>query len=227
MRLELSEIIACPSCGPPHVMVAVVAEANGPRVRSGFLGCPACQSRFPIEEGVLRLADPQNSGDAETETEPVREPVEAMDACPVDAEREAILVAAVLGLGEGHGCVLLGPGLAPIAPEVAAIAGRWEVLSLVTASRFAADGPGNLSRVVVNESEPLPVLRGRCAAAATTGDAPGRFDGLSAGAFAAALSPLGRLAVVRPGPQSEEEVRSAGLRIVSVDPRVVLAAREA
>lgn len=176
---------------------------------------------------MLRLADPENSGAAETETEPVREPVEAMDAYPADDEGEAILVAAVLGLGEGHGCVLLGPGLAPIASEVAAIAGRWEVLSLVTDWRFSADGPGNLTRVVANDSEPLPVLGGRCAAAATTGDAPGRFDGWSTRAFAAALSPLGRLAVVRPGPESEEEARSAGLRVVSVDPRVVLAAREA
>ena len=226
MRLELSEIIACPSCGPPCVMVAVVAEASGPRVKSGFLGCPACQSRFPIEEGVLWLVDRDDPGAGESEADRAGEPVGGLDAHRADTEGEAILVAAVLGLGEGHGCVLLGPGLAPIAAEVAAMAARWEVLSLVTGSPPAVEGPENLSRVVVG-LEALPVLGGRCAAAAVAGDAAGRFEGERAGAFAGTLSPLGRLAVVRPGPESEQEVRRAGLRVVSVDPRVVLAAREA
>ena len=55
MLLELSEILACPACGPPQVMVAVVHESAGHRVTHGFLGCPACDSRFPIEEGTVHL----------------------------------------------------------------------------------------------------------------------------------------------------------------------------
>ena len=50
MLLELSEVLACPRCGPPQVMVAVVHESVGHRVTRGFLGCPTCDSRFPIEE---------------------------------------------------------------------------------------------------------------------------------------------------------------------------------
>jgi hypothetical protein len=79
----------------------------------------------------------------------------------------------------------------------------------------------------VSGIERPPILESRVAAAAMTGSAPfGSSDG-RVRAFAATLSPLGRLAVVRPGPESEEEVRNAGLRVVSVDPRVVLAAAEA
>lgn len=216
MRLELSELIACPVCGPPRVMVAVVREAAGPRVHSGFLGCPSCEARFPIEGGALYLSkDPGEATPAGRTVGPAGAGADAHSA-------ETIMIAAVLGLGEGSGCALVGPGLARMAAGIAEVAGGWEILSLVEAGGAKPGDPENLSRVIISGLESPPVLAGRFPAVAVKGDgAPARVA-----AYASCLAPLGRLAVVRPGPGSAEAVLAAGLRVVVSDARVILASRE-
>ena len=120
MLLELSEVLACPRCGPPQVMVAVVHESVGYRVTSGFLGCPTCDSRFPIEESTVHLQ----------RQEPGEQP-EASAPSPVSlTDESAMLIGAVLDLEQGSGHVLLGPELSEVADAVAALAERWEVVSL-------------------------------------------------------------------------------------------------
>ena len=46
MLLELSEVLACPQCGPPQVMVAVVQESVGHRVTSIY--CEMHHSLFDL-----------------------------------------------------------------------------------------------------------------------------------------------------------------------------------
>jgi len=211
LLLELSEILACPVCGPPQVMVAVVHESVGHRVTSGFLGCPACDARFPIEEGTVHLV-PQ--GVAELPKAP-----RALSGSTPD--EEAVLVGAVLDLTHGHGHVLLGPGLAAIADAVAALAEGWEVVSLMTSGPDEEPRSANVSRVVVGEFEILPVLRGRFGAAALGGDP----DADRIRAVAAALAPLGRLAIVAPGPGAVSAIRDAGFEVIAADDRVAVASR--
>jgi len=209
--LELSEILACPVCGPPQVMVAVVHEAVGHRVTSGFMGCPACAARFPIEEGTVHLV-PQ--GVAEVPSAPL-----ALSGSGSD--ETAVLVGAVLDLARGHGHVLLGPELAAIADAVAALAEGWEIVSLMNSRPDEAPESANVSRVVVGEVEHLPVLRGRFGAAALGGDP--EADRIRA--IAAALAPLGRLAIVEPGPGAVAAMRDAEFEVIAADDRVAVASR--
>jgi uncharacterized protein YbaR (Trm112 family) len=211
--LDLSEVLACPVCGPPQIMVAVVHESEGRRVASGFLGCPACDGRFRIDSGVVRLL---------SATAPSPEPAESDSfSLPSGVEETAVLVGAVLDLAGESGCVLLGPGLAGIAGSLAAIAGRSEVVSFTHAAPHPPVAAPNLSTIVVSGDGPLPVLEGRFRAAALCGE-PGeaRIRGV-----AAALRPPGRLAILAPAPGAAHAMRDAGLHVVAADERVAVASK--
>jgi len=211
MLLDLSEILACPVCGPPQVMVAVVYESVGHRVTRGFLGCPTCDSRFPIEEGAVHLLRQE-----------LRESPGVSASSPIPATEEAaMLVGAVLDLARGSGHVLLGSELVAIADAVAGLADRWEVVSLSAELPAHAAGSTNVSRIVVPDGESPPVLPGRCGAVALAGDPP--LDRVRQ--FASALGPLGRLAIVAPGPGAVEAMQEAGLEVIASDDRVAVASR--
>jgi uncharacterized protein YbaR (Trm112 family) len=211
MLLELSEVLACPQCGPPQVMVAVVHESVGHRVTRGFLGCPTCDSRFPIEEREVHLQG-QEPG----------EELEAPASSRVSlAAESAMLIGAVLDLAQGSGHVLLGPELSDTADAVASLAERWEVVSLSGVRPAHAAQSTNVSRIILAAGGPPPVLPGRFGAAALAGDpATDRVR-----QYAAALRPLGRLAILAPGPGSVEAMREAGLDLKAGDERVAVASR--
>lgn len=215
MLLELSEVLACPACGPPQVMVAVVHESAGHRVTRGFLGCPACDARFPIEEGVVDLTREEN-GRGDT-----RLPDASLAAPGPTSDETAILVGAVLDLSRGSGRVLLGPGLAGIAVAVGTLAERWEVVSLVGARPAEVSGYDRISRLIVPEAGRLPLLRGRFGAAALAGDPSA--DRLRE--VAAALVPLARLAIVAPGTGVVSAMQEAGLEVIAADERVAVGSR--
>jgi hypothetical protein len=154
--------------------------------------------------------------------EPESAPSPGQTAAPpgVVPEEGALLVGAVLDLARGNGYVLLGSELVGIADDVAALAGGWEVVSL---ARVRPDAPrsSNLSRIVWSETVPLPVLRGRFGAVALAGEQ--EADRIRA--FANAIGPLGRLAIVAPGPGAVEAMSEAGLEVIAADDRVVVACR--
>ena len=213
MLLELSEVLACPRCGPPQVMVAVVHESVGHRVTRGFLGCPTCDSRFPIEERVVHL-QPQGSGEQPEASFPSRVSL---------AHESAMLIGAVLDLAQGSGYVLVGPELSEMADAVASVAERWEVVSLGGGRPAHMAPSANVSRIIPPAGGSLPVLPGRFGSAALAGDpTPDRVR-----QYAAALRPLGRLAIVAPGPGSVGAMREAGLDLVAGDERVAVASRRA
>ena len=211
MLLELSEILACPECGPPQVMVAVVHEALGHRVTRGFLGCPACDSRFSIEEGAVHLVR-QESRDSRAASMTPTVPV---------PEEAAMLAGAVLDLARGSGHLLVAPELATIVDAVAALAERWEVVSLGAIPSNHGGQSVNVSRIVVPDGETAPVLAGRCRAAVLAGDPSSH----RIREFARALGPLGRLAIIAPGSGAVAAMREAGLEVIASDKRVAVALR--
>jgi uncharacterized protein YbaR (Trm112 family) len=213
MLLELSEVLACPRCGPPQVMVAVVHESVGRRVRSGFLGCPACDSRYPVEEGAVYLTARDEDG-----PDAASGPPDPFDPDPAEG---AVLLAAVLDLTGRSGYVLLGPGLEGLAGATAAVSESCEVVSLASGGEIPAAAESELSRIVGCGEAPVPVLSGRFTAAALAGDADERL----VREFARALGPRGRLAVLHPAPGAVDAMREAGLEVIAADPRVAVASR--
>jgi hypothetical protein len=108
-----------------------------------------------------------------------------------------------------------------MADAVASLAERWEVVSLGGGRPAPAAQSTNVSRIIPPAGGSLPVLPGRFGAAALAGDpTPDRVR-----EYAAALRPLGRLAIVAPGPGSVGAMREAGLDLVAGDERVAVASR--
>lgn len=217
MLLELSEILACPTCGPPQVMVAVVHEGRGHLVERGFMACPGCDARFPIEAGVVHLAGRAEGESAEADAG-------AADAGAADsgaAHERAVIAAALLGLeGEG-GLLLFGPGLDRVARAVAGLAERWSVVSLCRAAPGSGPSPSNLSHIVVPHAESLPVLSGRAAGVVLDG----RDGERHVGEAGRALVPGGRLVVLAPEDDLSASLEGAGLAVKAADHRALLATR--
>lgn len=206
MLLELSEILACPSCGPPQALVAVVFASEGRRVLDGFLGCPGCDSRFPITSAVVRF---------EPEDGAVQRPV-SPGTLP---DETPLLIAALLDLSRGRGHVLLGHGLAEAAVELAGLAPGWEVICLETAEAPTA-GPVAVSRLVVG-ARPLPLQPGMLGAMALAGE-----PALELLPEAQRLLVRGgRLVVLAPPEGTAVEASRIGLDVVAADDRALLAVR--
>ena len=118
MFIELAEVLDCPVCSDGYGLVAFVSRADRRRVLDGRLGCPICEVEFPIETGAVRLAEEAT-------------PEVQWD----DPAGMALRLAALLGVSERDGSVvLLGPGVGGLAPRVAALAEKIEVLAVVDGS---------------------------------------------------------------------------------------------
>lgn len=57
MRKDLMEILACPLCKGPLELTA--EEESGDEVVRGYLTCPRCSERYPIEDRIPNLLPPE------------------------------------------------------------------------------------------------------------------------------------------------------------------------
>ncbi len=192
-------------------MVAVVSEGRGSRVIHGFLGCPACDGRFPIEQGTVYLGE----GEPDAAAEPVEPP-------PLPDE-PAVLLGAVLDVGRGSGRLLLAPELGAVAEDLTRLTERWEVVSLLQAGPAPSEPGERLTHVVLPDGGDLPVLPGRFRAVALAGSP----DSPDLARYAKALAPLGRIAVLAPDEETAGALSEAGLEVMAADSRVAVAARRA
>jgi uncharacterized protein YbaR (Trm112 family) len=227
--IELAEVLVCPVCRSQHDegmlqgLVAVVGELRDRKVIGGWLGCPACEARYPIQDGAVcfALAPPEardRSGGGPSTTESPR------GSSGPQAET-ALLVAALLSLQEVAGYVLLGQGLGTMAEELSRLAPASEIVAL----RGREEGPvsppsAGVTHLSDTPEGSLPLRAASIAAAAILG---AREDVIAEAARV--LKPAGCLAVLGSSPAREEAVlsllRSAGLDPIVVDPQAIVARR--
>src|SRR4051812_49966499 len=125
MHILLTDILACPRCGPEFGLVLLADRVEERRVLEGRLGCPNCREQFPVRGGELDARLPA-AAPASTDGEGAADDV----ASTVDDPGAAVRLAALLGLAEAEGAVLIaGPGAA-LAAEVAALVGGLGVVAL-------------------------------------------------------------------------------------------------
>jgi uncharacterized protein YbaR (Trm112 family) len=110
MFIELTDHLRCPADHEEAFLVLLPGLIEGRSVRSGTLGCPVCDRRFTISDGVLHVGDV---------------PVSPSPATALDANALTSLVG--LG-GPGGYLVLVGPpaavwrDVAALTPGVALVA---------------------------------------------------------------------------------------------------------
>lgn len=217
MYIELSEVLVCPDCGPDANLVLMVDRREGRRVLSGTLACSRCDARYSVRQGVIRLGEPEPGSPS---------------AGPADAGDVATEVAALLELHRRAGVVVLGPGLAPVARRVAALAERADVL-LVTPGGGRSMGEEGSDEEGSDEGESGGLT---VAAGVPDGDLPVRARRLSGVALldpsvahvrqgASALGPGGRMAALRPSAGARRAVEASGLEVVASEERAVVAER--
>lgn len=196
MHILLTDVLTCPRCGPEFGLILLADRIGDRRVLEGRLGCPNCREQYPIRAGVVDVRLP--GADADTESA----------ATTGDAQEGAVRLAALLGLADAQGTVLVaGPGAA-LAGGVAALVPELEVVALTG----APGDPGGLPGVtrMVGAMAPLPFRAGKLRGVAFTGGA----DGAALTEGLRVLQPGARLVVENAAPGTGEALAGLGAQVI-------------
>jgi len=194
MHILLTDILSCPRCGPGFGLVLLADRVEERRVLEGRLGCPNCREQYPVHGGALDARLPGEAPSAEPE------------AAPEDPGA-AVRLAALLGLAEARGTVLVaGPGAA-LAPEIAALVPELEVVALASEPEDGEERPG-VSRVASGAA--LPFRSGTLRGVALTGGA----DPARLAEAARVLQPGARLVVERAPAGTAQTIAALGAQVM-------------
>jgi uncharacterized protein YbaR (Trm112 family) len=150
----LTDVVVCPRCGPEFGLIILADRIDARRVVEGRLGCPNCRESYPVRGGVADLRPPGA---------PHPEPSPSADAPIGDAlEAEGVRLAALLGLADAGGLVLLEGYAAAVAGAVSAVVPAAEVVAMAAAPEPTGAAPEGVSRVLGTHPFPFraSALRG-------------------------------------------------------------------
>lgn len=208
MHLLLTDRLSCPRCGPEFGLILLADHMDDRRVVDGTLGCPNCRDAFPVRGGFGDLRAPPRAG-----LPPGRagEPREADTG-------DVLRLAALLGVAEGPGTLLLAGSVARLAGGLADQVPGVEVVALDGDMARWPEAP-RVSRMVARPGIPFfsRTLRG----VAVDGALGPRW-------VAEAARVAARLArvVVEEAPEGAEAVlREGGLTVLAAEAGTVVAAR--
>jgi len=202
---ELTDLLACPRCGPAHGLVLLAQEVKDRRVKNGWLGCPNCRHDYRVTDGT-----------ADLRLDPEAPPV---SRGPVEDRELAVKVLALSGMSDERGYLVVGEGIAHVAAAVAELAPELEVVALVAALGDATEEAG-LSRVLTDEPYPLAEYSLRAAAIAPGGDP----ELVTAAARRIAVG--GRLVLFDASDVDVEAARRSGLSVLASEAGTAVAERK-
>jgi len=205
MHIVLTDVLTCPRCGPRFGLIVLADRMRDRNVLDGRLGCANCREEYPIEKGVADLRFGVPAGPAE--------------ATPVArGEAWAYRLAALLGLAEGKGPVLLVHADARGLGAVANAAPHVLVAAATRCADAAGAGSDGVSELVYTGSLPLRdgSLRGL---AFLDGTGTGQLD-----EAARALGPGARFVLDPATPHEVAALRERGLDVLLDEEGVAVAA---
>lgn len=225
MDLSLIEFLTCPRCGPAHGLILLPDEVRDRRVVTGVLGCANCRERYVVEGGVADLrGDSGVVGGGGEARDWGEERGEGVGEAPGGGGREAaVRLAALLGLAEAGGVVLLTGPAAELGERLAEVAPGTTVVTTVgvDTSGSAVDsgvGSGVVSRLRLGKV--LALRTGGVRGVALTG---GYGELVEEGGRL--VAPAGRL-VLDPAPAgARDRVEAGGLRVLVEEGGVLVAGR--
>ncbi|HEV7589006.1 MAG TPA: Trm112 family protein [Longimicrobium sp.] len=204
MHILLTDILSCPRCGPEFGLVLLADRVEERRVLGGRLGCPNCREQYPVRGGVL---DARLSTAVPADRAGSSEEAGSSEDTAATDPGAAVRLAALLGLADARGTVLIaGPGAA-LAAEVAALVPELEVVALAAEPAEGAERPG-VSRIAAGAGLPFRArtLRG----VALTGGA----DPALLAEGVRVLQPGARLVVERAPAGAGELLSSLGAQVM-------------
>lgn len=207
MHILLTDILSCPRCGPAFGLILLADRIEARRVLAGTLGCANCRSKYPIQDGVADLRAPDSTAGGRGRA----------DAPSAEA---ALRWAALLGVTEGPGFLLVVGPAAALAGEIASLIEHIEVIAGTDVPDTGRPAAG-VSRIAIGGR--LPFYSGHVHGVALSG---GAADALLEEGVRV-LRPLGRLVLEPAPPDAEERIRRAGLHILAHQDTTLVAARTA
>ena len=153
MFIELVDSLRCVNVHEDTWLVASVVRMQGRHIVDGTLGCPLCRQQYHIRDGVGWFhTSPDESGDIH----------EQRMAPPAPASEERVMrAAALLGLAEPGGIVVLGGSWGDCADAIAEL-GPAHVVVLNRGTTAAS--PESVSTLVVGERLPFAAASVRAVA---------------------------------------------------------------
>ncbi len=224
MNLILTDVLACPRCGPPFGLILLPDAVEERRVLEGVLGCPNCHGRYAVRSGLADLRPPGSV--AEEEPPPADAAAVDPSALPEaeggsgSASERAVRLAALMGLEipgavGRHIALLVGPAAA-LAPMLAALSEELEVVAAGPAAGGRLESPG-VSRVRVSGRLPFFDRSLRGVTLSGEAGAPLVAEGLRV------LHPLGRLVLEDAPPDARARVERAGGRVLAAEGQTIVA----
>lgn len=208
MHLLLTDLLACPRCGPEFGLILLGHRIEERRVLEGELGCSNCRRTYPVRGGFADLRHPPRSGDGSPDGAP--EP---------GGGEDATRVAALLGIVSGPGHLVLVGEPARHAPGVAGALDDVEVVAVDPALR-GWDEEAGVSRMAAAPG--LPFFSGRIRGVVLQGAGAGEL--LDEAVRVA--GPRARVAVLDAPEGTRARLEGHGLSVVLDDRGHVVAARE-
>ncbi|MFH1764711.1 MAG: hypothetical protein ABIF09_11010 [Gemmatimonadota bacterium] len=117
----MTDRIICPRCGPDFRLILLAHLVRDRRVLEGDLGCSNCRETYPVRGGFGDLRIPPRV--------PIPAPSADREGMSVDSE-EILRVAALLGVTEGPGTLLIRGPAARFSKGLAELIGGVEVVGL-------------------------------------------------------------------------------------------------
>lgn len=228
MHILLTDLLSCPRCGPDFGLILLADRIVERRVLDGLLGCANCRERYPITGGYGELA-PGLPGRVAVAQESKPEQPAAGGATPPagpapaksragDSDEPMMRLAALLGVTDGPGFVLLVGAPAAHAAALADMVPGLEVVAAADEARAWQERAG-VSRIGV--AGRLPFYNRQLRGIALTGT--GRGELLEEAVRA--LGPLARLVLLDAPPDAAESVRALGLTVLAQQGDTLVAAR--
>lgn len=197
MHILLTDLLSCPRCGPEFGLIVLADQVADRRVASGSLGCANCREQYPITDAVADLRPAAAFGGAVGEG--------SRGGGPDDADR-ALRMAALLGLGEDAGTVLVVGAAPGLVREIGDLLPNGTV---VGASRASVSGlAGDAEWLLLGER--YPFRSGSLRGVVLTGEAA--REPLSEAARVLARD--ARLVLDPAPPQTDRRVAAAGLQLL-------------
>lgn len=138
MHILLTDTLTCPRCGPEFGLIVMADVMEERRVLEGRLGCANCRASYPIAAGVVDLVAGQAGEAGEAGSAGGAAPGRGAGEGAAAAEEAAYRLAALLGVPEGAGTLLL----AGVDPETAAaLAGLLPHVQVAAAAPPGAGEP--------------------------------------------------------------------------------------
>ena len=206
MHLLVTDRLACVRCGPEFGLILLADEMADRRVLEGALGCANCRERYPVRGGFGDLRPPPREKESGP---PAPEP-----ASPEDTFR----MAAMLGVSEGPGLLLLAGDPVAHAAGLAAMIDDIEVVALHPGLRQAPEEEG-VSRI--NAGDRWPFYTGSLRGVALEGRQVDRWLAEAV----RVLGPTARVVVRDPLEGLNQRLEAAGLQVLLETRRVVVAGR--